>query len=393
MADPNTVKGSGGEPPPALAERVPDVLVLGGPLGGYTFDLFRRVRTMSGARIRIVHLPLLNREGFGHESQPSEGLDVLNGRTASWIELWRFVARSRPDGVFVYGTQPRRAVAVAFAALPASVPFWFVSDANAAAPPGRVVSSMARTMGYGLLFARFDAALGLGLSNDWAHRSFGARRIRHLPMLAVDFEQLDRRCAEAEPIEGSHGAADERIDLLIIARLAREKNVAKLLAAVAADRELAPRLRFTIAGDGPERAEVQSVARRFPALEVRLLGAVPRSDVGQLFARSRALVLPSTYEPWGIVVVESLGMGVPVIASPEVGAAVSLAGATQACVIADAASPESLVEAIRTFMSRESALAVAAHAAQPWVRSRYAMHAVAGRVLELLRERAGRRDR
>jgi glycosyltransferase involved in cell wall biosynthesis len=66
-----------------------------------------------------------------------------------------------------------------------------------------------------------------------------------------------------------------------------------------------------IVGDGPERA---AIARDFPAVE--LTGWRTPEQIGELMQCARCLVMPSRYpEPFGLVAVEALASGLPVIAS------------------------------------------------------------------------------
>ncbi len=54
---------------------------------------------------------------------------------------------------------------------------------------------------------------------------------------------------------------------------------------------------------------------------IRFPGAVAPADIPALMAQSELFVLPSVYEPHGIVVAEAMAVGTPVIASRDCGAA------------------------------------------------------------------------
>ena len=47
-------------------------------------------------------------------------------------------------------------------------------------------------------------------------------------------------------------------------------------------------------------------------------------DMPDLFARASVFVLPSNYEPWGVVIHEALSSGMPVLCSDKCGAAYDL---------------------------------------------------------------------
>jgi glycosyltransferase involved in cell wall biosynthesis len=73
-------------------------------------------------------------------------------------------------------------------------------------------------------------------------------------------------------------------------------------------------LRLSIAGNGPLMPVIQEWARRRPSVD--LLGVLDRDGCRDLIARSRAVIVPSAWEEtFGLVVVEAMAGGVPVIAA------------------------------------------------------------------------------
>ena len=80
---------------------------------------------------------------------------------------------------------------------------------------------------------------------------------------------------------------------------------------------------WAVAGTGPLRQELEKLAaeRSRHAGSICFLGAVAPADIPPLMAQREVFVLPSVYEPHGIVVTEALAVGTPVIASNDCGAA------------------------------------------------------------------------
>jgi glycosyltransferase involved in cell wall biosynthesis len=100
--------------------------------------------------------------------------------------------------------------------------------------------------------------------------------------------------------------------VLFVGRLAEAKGVRE---AVKAWRRSGLRLPLVVAGTGPLRAELEAEAAeaKGPALEV--LGWVGRERLSALYRRAAAVILPSRWqEPFGIVGLEALSFGVPVVA-------------------------------------------------------------------------------
>jgi glycosyltransferase involved in cell wall biosynthesis len=105
--------------------------------------------------------------------------------------------------------------------------------------------------------------------------------------------------------------------LLFVGRLNAIKGLERLLDGVA---RTAPPLRLLLAGTG-DRSYVAALSRRAAELHVRdrveFLGQVEPDPLTRLYAEAEALVLPSHYENFGMVVLEALRVGCPVIASRE----------------------------------------------------------------------------
>lgn len=91
-------------------------------------------------------------------------------------------------------------------------------------------------------------------------------------------------------------------------RLVYEKGVQHLIAAAPVLRERFPGLRLVIAGDGPYRAELELLAEPW----VTFAGFLTGHDLTALMAASDCYVVPSIYEPFGMVALEASAAGTPV---------------------------------------------------------------------------------
>jgi glycosyltransferase involved in cell wall biosynthesis len=98
--------------------------------------------------------------------------------------------------------------------------------------------------------------------------------------------------------------------VLFVGRLVEAKGVRD---AVAAWRQSCVGLPLVVAGSGPLREELEALAAAGEQIEV--LGWVDRARLGAVYARARAVLMASRWqEPFGIVGLEALSHGVPVVA-------------------------------------------------------------------------------
>lgn len=112
--------------------------------------------------------------------------------------------------------------------------------------------------------------------------------------------------------------ADEsgREGLLFVGRLVSEKGADVALEALGTLRERGLGLTLTICGDGPERPALKRRTRRMGLTDaVTFRGWVQSEVLAGLYRAAEVAVVPSRYEPFGIVALEALASRCPVVAS------------------------------------------------------------------------------
>lgn len=154
-------------------------------------------------------------------------------------------------------------------------------------------------------------------------------------------------------------------DVIFTGRLIREKHVDLLIRAAALLREELPGLRLAIIGDGPERQALETLAQEEGIAEaVSFTGFLPTHDaVIAAMKASGVFVLPSTREGFGIVALEAMACGLPVVTviHPRNAAADLVEdGVTGYCCLL---SPEGLAEGIRLSLSEREQMQDALRAA------------------------------
>ena len=149
-------------------------------------------------------------------------------------------------------------------------------------------------------------------------------------------------------IEGAPSPAPEELRLLFLGRMTRLKGGVELVRAVSlASSRVGRPIALTMAGDGPQRAECEALARSLGA-DVTFAGWVDTARRADLYRSASLLVVPSVWpEPFGLVGLEAAVFGVPALAFDVGGIREWLAdGVNGRLVPGDPPKAEALVEGI-----------------------------------------------
>lgn len=119
------------------------------------------------------------------------------------------------------------------------------------------------------------------------------------------------------------GIGRERQVALFVGRAAHEKNIGFLLQAVAIVRRQRPALMLVIAGEGPALDALKRQAAELGIADhVRFVGYLARdSGLRDCYAAADLFTFASLTETQGLVLLEAMAIGLPVLAIPALGAA------------------------------------------------------------------------
>lgn len=132
------------------------------------------------------------------------------------------------------------------------------------------------------------------------------------------------------------GIDESRPVALFVGRVAHEKNIGFLLDVIDLARESVPDVLLLIAGEGPALPRLsQSVAARCLQNSVRFIGYLDRKTALQdCYAAADVFVFASRTETQGLVLLEAMAAGLPVLALAEMGT-VDILGAGRGAVVPD----------------------------------------------------------
>jgi len=128
---------------------------------------------------------------------------------------------------------------------------------------------------------------------------------------------LQRRCDLRDEMRQRLGIADHEIALLFVANELHRKGFVQTVQAIAALRD--QHFSLHVVGRAPLDAYATEIARLGVGDRVRYHG--PTDRVEDFHAAADALVLPTQYEPFGLVIIEAMASGLPVVTTKLAGAA------------------------------------------------------------------------
>jgi glycosyltransferase involved in cell wall biosynthesis len=265
---------------------------------------------------RVFYLREADRSrGWGH--LPVRHRKVVLDDVNAWAAFVRALLAPHLEVVCLVGYRGVARVTAALVARARRVPLILRSDSNvrdelARPRPRRLVKRW-----YLRLLLGQPQIWAIGSANDAYWRVLGFRRRTLLPYVVPRLPGG----GDATPSLRRRLGLEDRFVYVFVGRLTVDKGVTDLLEAYHKVAQATPtdRTALLVAGRGPLEPEV----RRYAAGrgDCRYVGAVPYERLGAVYETADAVVVPSRTEPWGLVVNEALGLGIPVVTTDRVGAA------------------------------------------------------------------------
>ncbi len=241
--------------------------------------------------------------------------------------ILRMILQGGYDALWVNGwAQANTWLAWTGAAL-RGVPILLRGETNGLGEPNGLKGAIKRVV-VRAFFSRISGFLAVGSNNANFYSSYGvpAERIFLTPY-AVDNAFFVK---EARQLEGQKrtlreksGIPSDRPVILFCGKFQEKKRPLDVLQAFA---RLNSRLQASLVfvGDGPLRPTMEHFIAEHGLSNVCMLGFHNQKEMPIYYALADVLVLPSIFEPWGLVVNEAMCFGLPVIASDKSGAAADL---------------------------------------------------------------------
>lgn len=186
----------------------------------------------------------------------------------------------------------------------------------------------------GTLHAQYVNRLGVAADKIHVIGGVGGVDTKIYVPLARSAAQMSK-----EDIQLRLGLANRKY-FIYVGRFSAEKNLFTLLDAFARFQQVKPDWGLLLVGSGPQEAELKEYIRVHCLSNVVFAGFIQQDDLPWFYLASEVFILPSTSEPWGLVVDEALALGLPVIVSNRCGCVAELVqnGVNGVCFNPDNAS-------------------------------------------------------
>lgn len=266
-------------------------------------------------------VPLL--DGYSYEVLPN--VSPRPGLASFWgvvnPAVIRRLREGRFDAVLVHGWMRCTFWLAMLAAFARGLPVIMRGESNLLVDmPG--ARARLKRAGLPAFFRRIRAFLAIGRHNADFYRAHGVPPERiFLAPYAVDNDFFVRQAAalpDRAALKRELGVSDAPL-VLFAGKLSDVKRPLDLLRAF---QQVVARRPATLAyvGEGPLEDALRAHVARHAVPDVRLLGFRNQSELPRCYGAADVFVLPSAFEPWGLVVNEAMCFGLPVVVSDRVGA-------------------------------------------------------------------------
>ena len=177
--------------------------------------------------------------------------------------------------------------------------------------------------------------------------------------------------------------------IIVVARLAPEKDLTTLLQAFRLIRQQLPMTELWLAGDGPERADLERTSHALGlSTHTRFLGA--RDDVHRLLQAADVCALPSLSEGLSIALIEAAASGLPIVAT-DVGGNHEVVNPPDGGQLVPVGNPAAMAKALLTILLNSKLSAAMRQAARHHAEKDFGLMQMADSYITLYQNALSRR--
>jgi glycosyltransferase involved in cell wall biosynthesis len=271
-------------------------------------------------------VPLL--DGYSHEFLPGfRNKGTLGFAAPISRGIFRQLRRGGFDAMWVHGYHTLNSLHAISAAWLLGIPVILRSDSQLNDRVRSRKTLLAKRLFFAILKRAIRCVFSIGSENTRYWREYLGSGIPVFPMpYAVDNEYFSSRAAEAaqhrEALRRELGLEPGRPVFLFASKLQARKRCIDLIEAfikLSPSPAVDPPAYLLIIGDGEERAAIETRIEDSGLSSFRVLGFRNQSELPRYFDLCDVFVLPSIFEPWGLIVNEVMNAARAVVVSNDVG--------------------------------------------------------------------------
>jgi len=150
-------------------------------------------------------------------------------------------------------------------------------------------------------------------------RDYGIQTAAEVIPTGIDLDQFSQ--GDGQRFRARHDIPPERPVLVLVSRLAFEKNIEFILRALVRIKAEVPDVLLVIAGEGPAQRDLERLAEQLGLADnTRFLGYLNRDgSLEDCYRAGTAFLFASRTETQGLVLLEAMALGVPVVSTAVMG--------------------------------------------------------------------------
>ena len=287
----------------------------------YGMDLIHEVYEKTKHEFRYVYC---NARLTGKDNiiLPENAVVLSENKSARRIQVVKEFSKFSPDFAIINGYVGTEQVTAIYYCQKNHIPYAIETDTTLHIPANPVVA-LAKKL---LLRRRLHHPLCYGFPGGTPQKEnlvyYGIPEEKNFIMpMSVSEDRLLKAAgtyASKEELKKEIGLESKKI-ILFVGRLAPEKNISLLISAYNQLKKKHPEAALIIVGDGPKAKDLKAQVRELSITDVLFSGYIGFPELMKYYKMADVFVLPSVYEPWGLVVNEALAFGLPVVISDKVG--------------------------------------------------------------------------
>ena len=214
--------------------------------------------------------------------------------------------------------------------------------------------------------------------------NYGVKSPIYVLPTGIDVENFRRPLKFS--IRERHSISENDRIVLFVGRIAREKNLDFILKAFAHLQSKLKNVTLIMVGDGPEMKEFLHLASHLKVSDrVVMTGYMPRSEIVEYYRQSDVFAFASVTETQGLVVLEALAAGLPVVAVAKEGVADVLKNGV-GCLLIDDVQLETFVDRLLKILENPELSMKMSKDGMNYVLEHWSMNTMAYRLDEIYKE-------